>query len=340
MSRSETVEIKKFKDKGYREAPGFSYSQLACYNKSPYEYYKRYIIGEEGEESDSLRMGQLVDVRTTDPDNFSKYFVISSGKTPAPQMVEFCKFLVENSNLEKFEDNLRKSYNDLLEWNGGKLQKTFEKYVLAFNEDGIEYYKELLASKDKMVVSIEEATLSEEIFKKWQNAKQFHCPGCLTLTKVPIYFTMMEMEWKAEIDKLIISKETKTVKIRDVKITSFMDDFFVKGYLSRSYYLQQGVYKYAVTFWLQQNGYEGYKIDSFAFECVDATNRLLPLLYVCPDNYELLAWEGFTYGNKYYKGILQLVEELQQSKKLGMWNMSIRNYKNNGVVIMPTINND
>lgn len=341
MSRSsEKEKIVKYKDKNYRSVDALSYSAISTYSKSPYEYYRKYILKIESEDTDSLRLGQLLDVKATDPDNFDKYFVIASAKTPTPQMLQFCKFLLANSGIEKFEDNLKKSYEELLEWNGGKLQKTYDKYIISFYEEGKDYYQELLASRDKTVVSIDEATLSEELFKKWQNAKQFHCPGCITLTKVPIYFTMMEMDWKAEIDKIIIDGETKTVKVRDLKITSFMDDFFVQGFLKRGYYLQMGVYLYAVKSWMQQNGYADYKIDGFAFECVDAKNQMLPLLYVCPDSYELLAWEGFYWGNKYYKGILQLTEELQESRKLNTWNISIRNLKNNGVVIMPEIKND
>ncbi len=340
MSRSETTKEVKYKDKGYREVEALSYSAIACYNKSAYDYYKRYICKEESEETDSLRLGQIVDVLATDPTRFDEYFIIASVATPSPQLVKFCKFLIKNDSIEDFEERLKKSYNDLLEENGGKLQKKFPAFVEFFYTEAKDFYAEMLACKTKTLITIEEATLGEAIFKKYQEAKQFHCLGCLVLTKVPMYFTMMETEWKAEVDRLIISKELKTIQIRDVKISSFVEDFYSQAFLKRSYYLQMAVYMYGVKSWMQQNGYADYKVDNFSFEVVDATNRLLPLLYVCPDNYELLAWEGFVYNNRTYKGLLQLIEELQQSKKLGMWNMSIRNHKNNGVVMMPTINND
>lgn len=344
MSRSETnTIIKSIKQTDYRNIEALSYSALSTYNKSPLDYYKKYVLKEkEKEDTSSLRLGQLLDIRVTDADNFDKYFIIATATTPAPQMQRFCQLLLECFNeTDGIELGLKEAYRKLdEEKTGSKLQKTYEKMVESFNSEAKDYFKELLESKNRTLVTIEEASISEQLYQKWMGAKQFHCKGCQIVYKFPIVGKIMDYDFKCEVDKLVINNNTKTISIRDLKISSFIEDFFIQGFIRRNYYLQQGVYRFLVDQWKQNTEYKDYKIENFAFEVVDAQNKMEPLLYVCPDNYYDLSWSGFKVGNQYCKGIVQLIEELKRSEELNVWNISIKNYDNGGIVRFPELQSE
>lgn len=324
----------------YREVDCLSYSALSAYNKNPLDYYNKYILKTEIEETENIRLGKLLDIKITDPDNFDNYFVLAKAPTPAPQMVRFCQLLLEEYNPEDgIETGLRLAYNRLdAEKTSTKLQKNFESMVTSFNDTAKEYFQELLESKTKTLVNIEEATISEEIFKKWKQSKQFQLlDGEEEQLKFPIYGNIGDEEFKCEIDRLIWNHEKKYVKPRDLKITGFVEDFFIQRYLKLNYYLQQGIYTFLLRQWMDDNGFKEYKIENFGFEVLDSSNKLQPLLYICEDDYYQQSWEGFYWGNKYYKGVIQLISELNKSKELNVWNISIKNLTNGGIVYMPKI---
>ena len=174
------------------------------------DYYRKYVLKEEQETTESLKLGQLVDIKITDKDNFDKYFIISTAATPAPQMVRFCQLLLEVfDEKEGIEKGLKLAYAKLdEEKTGSKLQKTFEKMVESFNSEGKDYFKELLESKTRTLVTIEEATISEEIYKKWLGSKQFHCGDCEVWYKFPIVGKIMDLDFKCELDKVVWDNKT------------------------------------------------------------------------------------------------------------------------------------
>jgi len=339
MSRTDIKTVSKviFNGQNYREIDRLSYSQLALYNKDRVKFWKRYILKEEDqEESEYLTMGNIVDCLLTEPDNFDKKFVISKANVPVPQMVQFCKILVDNyTKFEIFSDCLIKSYEDLKEWNGGKLGTGFEKYVENFNKDGKVYFEELLESRNKKVISIEEATIGAEIIKKIERCEAFKPLGNKVLHKVVVLFEVMGEEMKCELDEICIDDSTKTIYPFDLKCTSFVEDFVSQGFLKNNYYIQASLYRYALEFWKQENGYSDYNVENFAFKVVDQKNQVEPLLFKCSDSHYEGGWNGFYVGNKYYKGIYQILEELKKSKEIDRWGISINNYNNKGIVNIP-----
>lgn len=347
MSRTTIPTIKVNKGSDYRNIDRLSYSQLSYFYKNRIKYWKKYVLKEdiEDEESNYLLMGNLVDTLITEPENFDKKYIVTNATLPTPQMTQFCKFLLNNSSkFETFSDNLVKSYDELKEWNGGKLGTGFEKYVENFTKEGQEYYKELLASVGKKVISIEQATIAEEIHKKIKNCKAFLPQGEEVLHKVVVLFDLEYFDFegniqiepmKCELDLIDICNKTKKIYPKDLKIVSFVEDFFTQSFLKNNYYIQQALYSFALYTWKKDTKYEDYEIMPFQFLVADQLNQLEPLLFVCDTDYMEKGFSGFTWNNKYYKGIYDLMKEMSYNLKENKWGKSL--FNKNNIVYLPKL---
>ena len=83
--------------------------------------------------------------------------------------------------------------------------------------------------------------------------------------------------------------------------------------------------------------YPDYKIENLAFRVVDVTPKVLdPLLYETNDKHYEQGFTGFytSYGT-YYKGIDQILNEIEEHKKIDNWSISIDNHNNGGIVKIP-----
>jgi len=69
-----------------------------------------------------------------------------------------------------------------------------------------------------------------------------------------------------------------------------------------------------------------------AFIVCDSTNYYNPLVYKLSENSLKEAYEGFTYKNRTYPGVKQLIGDLKWAIVNNVWNVSKENYLNNGIV--------
>jgi hypothetical protein len=339
MSRTDVITIKRYDQEGYRSIDAYSYSALAKYAKDRRDYYKKYVLGEQEEsESEYLIMGKLVDVLMTDEINFDKYFTITNAEKPSGQLLiftdELFKLRITDKNAE-FSDLTVKAYEYLKEQNGGKLRDSYEKVVENFSTKAKDYFQELLNSVGKTVVTIEQSTLASECVKKINNCEAFKPVGEDIRTKFPIYFEFMGENFKCELDEMQINHKEKIIYPFDYKGSSFIETFIWKGFIDRFYFIQSSLYKYAVEIWKNENGMKDYKVENLAFKVFDSSNYYDPLLYKTTDLHYNQGFEGFYVGNKYYKGIFQLLKEIKRSKELDRWGISIDNFNSNGVVYIP-----
>lgn len=327
------------KESNYYDIDCLSYSRLALFAKDRLKYYKKYIaLEEETEESKYMLMGSIVDTLLTEgQESFDKKYVIASAEEPAPQMKQFITFLVKNyPNFEQFTACLEKSYNELLEWNGGKLGTGFDKYIENFNKLGKDYFTEQLNAVGKTLINLEEATIAQEIVNKINNCEAFKCKGNKVLMQQEIFFELDGEQFKCKFDGIDVCDKTKTFFPWDLKITSFVEDFIYKCYLGNYYYIQSSLYRFALEKFIEENEeYKGYKIENFEFRVADQTNRLKPLCYKLQDGHYEQGFQGFYVNNKYYKGIMQILEELSFAVKNSEFGISQYNYNNNSVVHIP-----
>lgn len=366
MSRSEvitsttTTHIVGNDIENYREIDRLSYSALKQYVEDRKKYKLLYIDkDEEAIEADKklkegspfIKMGNLIDIRLTDPDNFDKFFVRTEANVPTAQMLTLCNHLYdvtvaqmdeEGNILTDFESRFELAYDLLKEGNGGVLKSKIETFAERFKVEGEAYYKERLKSRGKTIISIEEEQKSDAIVESLKNSPTTREVVNYTnrMSKFPILFDVNDIPFKMELDQMNIDHENKIIKPYDYKNT-YNPEFFVwAGYLDNKYYIQGGLYKFGLEYWCSKHPeYKDYRVENMAFIVSDSNNYYSPLIFETSDEHYEQAWTGFKVGNKKYKGIYQILEELQESVELNVWNMSIENYKAGGKIKIPQFEN-
>lgn len=320
----------------YHSIDRMSYSRVALYNKDRIKYYKRYILKEEeNDDNVDIRMGNLVDALKTDEENFNNNFLITKANKPTGQLLTFTQLMFKYRNEEISEvELLSKCYEILKEENGGKLQKLLGTFITNFENEAREYYNELISSEGKTIITQEEYDLAKEIVKKIDECKAFKQKGEI-FSKFVIFFKYNGIDHKSEIDEFIIDHDNKIIYPFDYKCTNFVETFEWDCFLKRNYYIQSSLYKYALQIWAKES-YPGYKVENMAFKVVDVTNTYSPLLYKTTDAHFQQGFTGFYVGNKYYKGIDQLLTEIELSTENNNWGISNYNYNNNGIVFIST----
>lgn len=320
----------------YRAIERLSYSALKLYNKSPLEYYKRYILKEPGKDkTQTFLIGNIVDVLMTDTANFDDYFVISKADVPSGQLFTFINYAV------KLGDN-EKAYDKLKEDNGGKLGSALDKFIIKLEGEGKDYYNELKNSIGKTVITQAQYDLGKAISAKISTCKAFKPKGGKALelfTKFVHLFTYNGVEFKCEIDEFYIDHEKKKVYLYDYKCTGQLDKFVWECYLKLGYYIQASLYKYALQDYIDSK-YKGYTVEPMAFKVADDTNELEPLLFQTTEGHYEGGFTGFYVGNTYYKGIDQLIAEIEVATTQKQWGISIYNYNNGGIVNIPEFKKD
>ena len=103
--------------------------------------------------------------------------------------------------------------------------------------------------------------------------------------------------------------------------------------------MQSSLYKFGLIEWAKNN-LPGYTVENMAFKVMDSNNYMEPLLFKTNDWHYESGFTGFFVGKKYYKGIIEIIEEIKESQKENIWRMSIENYKNKGIVNIPNFSKE
>lgn len=345
MSRSSNIET----IDNYRGIDRLSYSSLSTYLDNRLGFYMEYILKdpeylknkeENKEDSYALKMGNLIDCLATDPDNYDHiYHEALEVAAPSPQMLKFCELIFNerNSGLD-FLDYAKVAYDKLAEWNKPKkLQSGFEAMMVKFQKEGQAYYDELIKAGNKIVITAKEHSIASKQLEKSQFMEGFRDKGDVH-TKVVVLFDYDDIPMKCEIDKITIDHENKVVHLIDYKTSWDLENFVWVGFLKRKYYIQASLYKYALQIWTNEH-YPGYKVENMIFRVYDNTSKnLTPLVFKTSDAWFDRGFDGFYVGKKYYKGINQIMKEIEFAKKIGDWSISVENHKNNGIIWIPEFN--
>lgn len=333
----------------YHSIDKYSYSRLAAFEKDKWDYYMRFVLKDEDyilakrkamKDSPDIKMGNLFDVLLTDADSYeSKYFegTLTNIPTAGTQMFVFVNFLFDNRiEFPDIVENFQKSFEDLKEWNGGKVQSKFETFIDKFHKEGEEYFDHLVASNGKIIISVEEHAKVTKAVEMASTATQFYNKGD-KYTKFPIFFEYMYKEFKAEIDEFVVDHDKKEIQLIDWKTTYDPEIFIYHHYLKLKTYIQAGLYKKGFELYIQNTDFKGYKVLPMQFKVVDINGFKAPLLYTTSELNYHQAFNGFTTSSgNHYKGIDQIISEIDVSIENNIWNQSILNYNNGGVVQIPS----
>lgn len=360
MSRTRELKAEKLqaenKIENYRQIERKSYSDLKLFAKDRKKYYKLKVLKDveeiekdqkSKEQNPSIRMGNLVDVRLTDNDNFDKYFVRTDAPVPTGQMLILANFLFDYTLRDtddngvvtsQFSDRFEEAYNSLKEQNGGKLQSGIEKFLQRFPLEAEGYYKDKLNAVGKTIISLEEEqkseTIANDLMYSIGTKELVMWPH--KVTKYPILFEIFGELFKAEIDQIRFDHENKKIYLDDYKCSSFVETFQWE-ILDSMYYVQATVYYWGATQWFADHKeYSEYEVvPEFTFIVADQNNATKPLIFVMDQNHLERAWYDFKVGSKRYKGLITILEELKFAETHNMWDMSVENYKNKGRVLVP-----
>ena len=134
-------------------------------------------------------------------------------------------------------------------------------------------------------------------------------------------------------DKVLIDHQNKIIDIYDGKVT-FVGENFSPHYRKMKYYIQGGVYFTGVTEWVKKERPEliEFRINPIKFIVSDSTRNCRPLIFTTNSQDLIDSLNGFTYNGYYYKGILEIAKEIRWCKERNIWEISKKNFENNGIV--------
>ena len=135
-------------------------------------------------------------------------------------------------------------------------------------------------------------------------------------------------------DKVIIDHEQKTIQVYDLKCTWSVENFYSEYYLYRRAYIQAYLYYVAMDSLTisESSDLSGYTVLPPRFIVCDSTNYYNPLIYTLSEEDLKEAYEGFEHKGRTYPGVKELIKDLNWAINNNVWNISRKNYINNGLV--------
>jgi len=331
----------------YREVFLDSSSSLKDFSLDRRKYYKRYILNEDVRDKDSqaIIIGNMVETLLLEPEKFDDRFHMSACvKPPSGLMLKFVEALYDlteeatNENgvvTRDMDDLMREAY----ERSGYTI--SYSRVVGNFvSSDAEIYYNEIrvVRSKGLIPVTADDVANSEKIVEVLRT-NQF-TKDIVSLQSSSRYdvFNQLQVEnfevdnhpLKAMMDRVIVDHKKQTIQVYDLKCTWAVENFYREYYLYRRAYIQG--YVYYIAAYHIPNINNGYKILPPKFIVCDSINYYNPLIYAMTEQDLKDAYEGFDYRGLKYKGVRDVIKDLNWAMENNIWNISRENYLLNGIV--------
>ena len=346
-------------EKDYRASERLSYSAVKEFDTNRIKFYKKYILKEEDDEvpSTAILLGNLCDCKLFSPETFDDKFHIATCNKGSGQLWdavdELCAITVKSLDKDlkvtrPFDEMLKEAFESVkydkkrqeVKFKG----KTFEWFVTNFTGSEAEaYYKECRSVFGKDVVDLNLISASEKIIEELQtcewtkaiiNAKTEE--DIEVVDQLAILYDVQGVPFKGMPDRVIINHKDKTITPYDMKI-SYTGEDFGYNYWKMKYYLQVASYYLALHYWKKVDRPElaDYDIPGIEFIVGSSTLQSNPLLYSTNQININEGLYGFTTkaGNR-YKGLYELVKEIEWHKKEQVWRNSKEVYDNKGKMII------
>ena len=346
-------------EKEYRSSEAESYSSIKMFDSDRIKYYKKYITQDkrvEEEMSTAMKLGSLVDCRLFSADEFDDKFVVASCNAPTGQIGEFTEKLC-NITMQSLDSNLvvTRDITEMMEeafkavkYDSRGVEVAFKKkdfnWLVAnfIGTDAENYYKICRSQFGKIVVDMNLVTASENIIEEL-TACEWTKDIILAKTEkdievidqLSIIFAIEGIPFKGMPDRVIINHKSKTIKPYDLKVT-YVGENFPYNYWKMKYYLQVASYTLALKHWKStRKELENYLILDMEFIVGSSNLNSNPLLYRTKPSNTKEGLEGFTLNSgRRYKGLLELVKEVQWHKTNQLWRNSKEVYNNLGRMII------
>lgn len=328
-------------EREYRaDKTAYNYSLLADFTKKTLRgFRKKYVDGINDEEDDtnSIRVGLLVHAKLAeDEEDFERKFYLSSlTKVPAPQKVTFTNHLMNLTLRDSTKDgefagdfaSICEEAYVLSEIKQSKLPKFIESWI---EDGGEDYYQELRNSYGKQIVTLEDFSLMERVIQKARESQPEILNHKECLNEVPIKFEYEGITFRVLIDRINLDHENKVIKDFDWKVTGQNDEQeFSYNYLKMRYHIQNFLYELGVQAWAKEF-YPEYTVEPFKYVALDDKGLYDTIVHQFEFGWIDTPWTGFTHNGRTYKGIKQIVEEIEWHKSTGKWDMSRSTFDKKG----------
>lgn len=334
----------------YRAVGMDSSSSLKEFSLDRKKYYRKYVLGEKSEDSDTKASitGRVVETLLLEPELFDQRFHMSIvSKAPTSMMLEFVEALYRHTAAATNEDGVvTRSFEDICvdaHKDSGfkiKLDAVLGKFI---GSDAEVYYQEIreVRSKGLTVVTTDEITNAEKIVNELKtNPVTSEVINLVNSSRYTIYnqhqiegYTIDGHKLKSMFDKIVIDHQKKTIVVYDLKCVWAVEGFYDEYYLYRRAYIQAYLYYRAAEFIRNTTPeYAGYSVLYPQFIACDSTNYLNPLIYTLSDIDIDDAYNGFEHKGRKYPGVKEIIENIEWAVENDKWNISRKNYLNNGIV--------
>lgn len=338
-------------EKEYRAVQMDSSSSLKEFLLDRRKYYKKYVLNEKVEDSETKAsvVGRVVETLLLEPEEFDNRFYMSVClSAPTGLMLAFVEALYKNTSnatnelgevTKSFEELSRDAYAE----SGFKIK--YDAVIAKFQGSDAEiYYDEMrkVKSKGLTVVTTEDVTNAERIVTELRtNFATSEIVNLVNSVKYSVH-NQMQIEgygvdghlFKSMMDKVIVDHEQRTIQVYDLKCVWAVEGFYEEYYLYRRAYIQAFLYYRAILSLTVNENSElfGYKVECPKFIVCDSTNYYNPLVYTLTGDDLLDAYEGFEYKGRTYPGVENLIKDLKWAQENNVWNISRENYINKGEV--------
>ena len=339
----------------YREYPAINYSLLKSVAKNPYEIKHRKDISL----FPSVKRGDILDMMFEDSSLVYKKYKYYEGDVPTATLLELaeaviytCKMMEQNPTsflilevieANEFWTNIKSTYKETKK-NGKELIESREaKLIKKFDHKSLWDYVKFQLDNTKILV---EKEIIEDVSKGYNTILNHdYTKHIFDTTKRELIFqqeiyttykhvqddVVVDKEIKVLVDCISIDHDNKVIYPYDFKfLTGYSVFKFPERFLDMHYYIQAGLYTYAINKWVKET-YPDYKVVNYNFIVISDKNLNRPLIF---DSYDYIkpALYGFEKNNRHYPGINQLITDLEWHKENDYWDTRRELYENKGVI--------
>ena len=340
----------------YRKHPAINYSLLKSVAKNPYEIKHKQDISEYP----SVKRGDILDMYFEDPTLIVKKYKYYEGDIPsatllelAEAVIDYCKkeevekpysdLIIEIIDANDYWSNLKDTYKETKKYGKELIKSRNAKLIEKFDQKEFWDYVNFQLDNKRIIVEreiINDVVAAENTIKNHPHTKAiFDTSKREVIYQQEIYEMyeyaegdkLIKKEIKVLLDLLSIDHEKKIIYPYDFKfLTGYSVFKFSQRFLEMYYYIQSGLYTYAINKWVKKN-YPDYRVVNYNFIVISNKNLKLPLIF---DSFDYIkpALYGFEKNGRHYPGINQLMSDLEWHKENDLWEHRREIYENNGVV--------
>jgi hypothetical protein len=312
-----------------------SYSRISAFaNDGANALIKRRDLSHDG-----ITLGKLVDLLLFEPEKFKEEFYVFDGTKPTASSGVLADMILANYDKMPSDEQILKLIKINSLWTNIKKEPTL---ISKFdNEEFKSYVNSMFESKGFKLVTTEEYMLAREMVATLQSHKYSKDIFDVAKEDEEIYdqfdleFKYRNFIFRGIIDRLIINHTDKTIQIVDLKTGSPSGLQFLSSFLNYRYYLQEAIYCLGVEYIRKELQLsDEYDLVPFKFAYLGKNDRT-PLVYTVSDKWHRCAIEGFTTrGGRKYKGLNELLDEIQWHLDNQLFDLPKEVYERNGDLLI------